>query len=850
VSCRTILIAILPLAFLCVSTSHAATPGPDFQDAIAALQRGDAATAEQKIRAELAAHPDEAEALSLLGVALDNQKKFPEAEDAHLGAIAKDPRSPGFLHNYGNHLLLTGDLKGAHDTFMKLVELNPADDYANLQLAQLALEAHDGKEALQYLELLPAKQLESPTVAIYMLMALDLSGKQAAADALFGSLAASTESDANLSAFLGRKLAQARQFAQAETFLTHALAADLANFGMLYELGAVASNAGHNERARDLLENALRQQPQNVDVLYALAYVYSALNQPEAAVRLLAQAEKLAPQRADIHKLLAVTTGDLHAYEDSVHEWDIYVTLAPNDDAGRRERGFSKANIKQAEAGLADLEWYVARHPDDPKGLFELGVSQAVGDPEKGIATLDKAVALKPDYVEARAARGALNYQQGKAEVALPDLEFAAANRPDNALMLDRLGQAYLLLERLPEGLRVLRKAAELAPSEAKIQLHVANALAQAGQTAESKIFMNRYKELGGSAAVPARGVMDYLNLTPEQQHAAYRARIEKALANRPDDAAMQTAYLKLSIGDGQMEQASGTARKIAGMKPGAIVLADAGRAMLAARQYGLAKELLNQAATADPAAGVDLDLAIAGFHADGAAAGLEGLQRVPLDARGADYYLARAQMLDASGKPDDAAAAIRQAVRADPGRVDLYWQAVVLMTHNNRGADAVALLDEAAKAMPDEAQIAVLKAVVLDISGKAGDALTLLNDAQRRWPEAAIVRVAEGEMLAAQQRFDEARKALETAVSLGAHSTETLYALAEASFRSAPPRADAAEAAIGRALSGAPGDAQTKALAGRIAAARSAVAPQAAVSHEELVDPAKLFQTRPPRDW
>ena len=304
--------------------------------------------------------------------------------------------------------------------------------------------------------------------------------------------------------------------------------------------------------------------------------------------------------------------------------------------------------------------------------------------------------------------------------------------------MQDRLGQAYLLLERLPEGLRVLRKAAELAPSEAKIQLHVANALAQSGQTAESKIFMNRYKELGGSAAVPARGVMDYLNLTPEQQHAAYRARVEKALADHPDDAAMQTAYLKLSIGDGQMEQAAATARKITGMKPGAIVLADAGRAMLAAQQYALAKELLNQAATADPAAGVDLDLALASFHTDGPAVGLQGLDHVPGDARGADYYVSRAQMLDASGKSDGAVAAVKQAVQTDPARVDLYWQASVLMLHNHRGADAAALLDQTAKTLPDEAQILVLKAVVLDLSGKAGDAQTLLSEAQHRWPEAA----------------------------------------------------------------------------------------------------------------
>ena len=86
----------------------------------------------------------------------------------------------------------------------------------------------------------------------------------------------------------------------------------------------------------------------------------------------------------------------------------------------------------------------------------------------------------------------------------------------------------------------MLLRAAELAPSDAKIQLHAANALAQAGDQEQAKTYTSRYKQLGGVAAVPARGVLDYLSQTPEEQHAAYRARIEKAIGEHPDDAAMQ----------------------------------------------------------------------------------------------------------------------------------------------------------------------------------------------------------------------------------------------------------------------------------------------------------------------
>jgi Flp pilus assembly protein TadD len=69
------------LVLLCApAAGQTAASGPDFQEAVAALQQGDSPAAEQKLRAELKTHPDEAEAMSLLGVALDNQKKFPEAD--------------------------------------------------------------------------------------------------------------------------------------------------------------------------------------------------------------------------------------------------------------------------------------------------------------------------------------------------------------------------------------------------------------------------------------------------------------------------------------------------------------------------------------------------------------------------------------------------------------------------------------------------------------------------------------------------------------------------------------------------------------------------------------------------
>jgi tetratricopeptide (TPR) repeat protein len=771
--------SLLAVLLLAISAGQAADDRAAIREAVAALERGDFLSAEQKLRAELQAHPNNAEALSLLGVALDSQRKFREADEVHRRAVVNAPGSADVLSNYGNHLSGAGDEMGAREAYLKAVALDAAHRNANLELARLALKQKNVPEALPYLNRLP------PYSA-------------------------------------GMALARAGQYEMAETFLAQALAAAPGNFGVLYNLGVAASYAGHNERAHEVLETALRQQPKNVDVLYSLAYVEVALKQKEAAARRLAQAAQLAPQRADIQKLLAIVTGDLGALADSMAAWDRYLKLEPNDDSARRERGFTAISMGQFEQGMAELEWFLARHPDDAVGHYELGLAQSQTDPAQALIRLDKAVALKKDFVEARSARGVLHYRQGKPEAALTDLEFAAALRPDDALNLDRLGQTYLALDRPADAVRVLRRAAELAPEDSRIQLHFGRALADAGQPAESKVVMDRFRQLGPSKKqnVPA-GLVEYLSLTPEQQRADYRARVEKAVRNNPSDAGAQVRYLQVLLEDGNPEQAAATARRIAGLKPGAAVLAGAGRTLLVAKQYALAKELLEAAAAADPSTDLELDLAIASFHAGGAIAALQRLERVPESQRSGDYYLARAQMLDASGRSEDALSALDRALEAAPKRPDLYQQAAAFLTKNGQASGALRLLDQAARNLPQNREILLMKAATLELAGQTGDAERLLNQIQNRWPEWHAGWVARGIILGTHKHFEEARQALETAVALGARSPEAYSYLAECTLRTAPKRMEAAEKAIRQALKLAPDDPWVQSLAGRIAFAK-----------------------------
>jgi tetratricopeptide (TPR) repeat protein len=782
------------------------------------LRHGQPQEAEKLLSALVKAEPGSAAAWNLLGAALDEQDKHEQAQVAFDQAARLAPRSASVWNNLGNHYVACGNPAKALDSFRKVLALDPAHPNANLQLARIAVDRKDGAEALRRLAVLPDSESMGAAVALLRARALSMNGRKAESLLILDRLEKSADSPAAWYS-IGLALAEQSEFVRAEALLARAVEAEPANSDFLYSLGLAALRANHPQRAQQVAEAGLRIRPADPEFLFLIGRALAAQKRFDDAILALVQARKLAPGRADILRFLAETSAQAGFVGDAALLFDEYLKLKPGDEFARFQRGMAYASAGKKQEAAKDLEWYASRHPSDPAGHFGLGFSVTTIDPERAFDQLDKAIQLRPNYVEAHAIRGALYQRQGRPAEAVSDLEYVARESPDDVEALDLLGQAFLSLDRPADAAKVLQAAYQRSPDNPKILMHLGNALRNSGREEEGDRLLKKLADVGpdrvGERLAP--GTISFLFLSPEEQRARYESNLRSLLKSRGTDYALQSKLARLLMGDGRTEEALSSYRQILAGQADSDVLLGCARELMQFHNYELALQFQRKviATNPSPAAWLDLTVATAGISGPGAA--LQELHNTPADGRNSDYYLLEAQLLDKLGRMQDAVVSLNHAIDLAPDRADLYQSATMFLFKNRKEQAALGMLELATKRLPDDMDLQLLKAVVLGLSKRVDEARELLGQISRRWPEWSRPYLVRGIIEESNSRSDEALQDIGTAMTLGDRSAEAYLYLAMALNHARPAESVQAMDAVRRAMELSPGDPWAKILAGRL---------------------------------
>lgn len=776
-------------------------------------------------RALVRSDPRDARALGLLGVVLDAERKYSEAERIYLQALGLAPDSAALHNNLGNHYLAQGNLARARAQFLKVVGIDSTHPNANLQLAEMSIKGKDGNSALKYLSHLPASALAQPAPALLHAQALHLAGKKYEAEQALDQIAQQARNDPRTAFSVGMVDAGWKRYSAAEQAFGQALKANPANFDIQYNLGLAALNARDYSRALVAFEAAHRQKPSDPDALLGFARAYSATERDDQAVILLVQAMKEAPDRPDILMTAAQTSERLGFYVDAAGALEKYVKLKPGDEVARRELGFLLARTARLDDGVRILSAYAARHPKDAQGLYELGVAESVRDNKKALAHLNAALALDPSLSGARYARAVIVAQQGKYEESISDLRKILETEPRNTNALYSLGDDLLKASHPDDAVKVLAQAANVAPKDPKILLRYSQALMRVGDLSEAQDIIRRFKALNPSefGSRPNAGLFDYLSLTPQQQRERYMSNLKHNVQLNPNDVKSLGQMAKALLVEGKTAEAVEDYKKIQTLSGDPKMLAGCGRELLHAGKYGLAREFLAAAmkqASATGEASIEdlrLDLSVAIFHGEGSAAALAELDKTPASFRHGDYYLLRAQILDSMGKEREAAADLNRGISASPKRANLYFQAALFLIKHGEYRQTIRLLDLAKRAVPDDPGLMLIQAITYELLQRFDQSQQLMAEIQSRWPEWSQPYLIDGIILQNHFKQKEARQKIEIAVTLGANDPKAYFYLASACLDSNPQDFQGANKAIGKGLEVAPENADMQWMAGKI---------------------------------
>jgi tetratricopeptide (TPR) repeat protein len=792
----------------------------DYSHASALFREDKPAEAEPALRKLVKADPKDPRYWNLLGVVLDAQKRFEPAEESFRKALQLSPKSAGVLNNLGNHYMAAGKPDRAIEEFQKVLGLEPEQPNANLQVAAILVQRNDGKQALIHLERVSGPENQSAAFQLLRAKALWSAGRKPEAAAIFGDLEKTAAGPADWYS-IGMAKASIADFEGAETALSRALESDPSNPDILHDLGVAALRAGHADRARQVLETLARSRPDDPEALFQLGRSIAEQGRNDDAVLVLAQARKLAPNRPDIVHTLAVTTAKAGFFGDAALAFEDYLKLRPDDETARRERGFAYSCAGKKVEALRDLEWYVGKHPNDPQGRFELGFALSVDDTAKAVSNLNEAIRLKPDFPEAYFVRGEIHERDGQPQDALPDLERAVAHRPDHVRAVAALGRVYLQLDRPRDAVRVLRSGYEKWPKDAQILMLFGRALTESGDREEGARMLKEFAKVGPdkSLARVAPGVLELLNLPPEEFNKRYEANLRSALTARSGDPEVRGKLARFLLVRNRRDEALAEYRRVLADSPPTAVAVECGRTLVEAGEFALAKQFLAIPARDPSTAGnARIDYAIALVGSNESQAALRELDSVPEKERSGDYYLVRAQVLDALGQTAPASDSLSAALERAPTRADLYIEAVYFLLRHERDAQALGLIEHGSARIPDDQGLLLLKATLLGVQNRTDDALALLKRISARWPEWGRPYLVRGIIEENHSDSQSALKDIEAAIAMGEPTAEAYYYLAQARYHSEPDDIPPAEEAIEKALELNAADPWIQALAGRLA--------------------------------
>jgi tetratricopeptide (TPR) repeat protein len=449
------------------------------------IQTGKLDEAEGLLWEVLTRHPENAEALNLLGSVRLQQKRFAESETLLRRASTL---SPGLLTAYINLARVFHAQSETDKEIVALLDaarLAPSDADVNCALAAAYLKQNDFPRALEALERIPrghrpdsalpllaasylglgrvtearslapvieARAAKNPEIRVEfagVLLDFDLANE---ALAILETAQKQQAPSAELFFALGRARELKGEVKLAQKDFQRAVDLDPSSLNALQALARTLADQGQWEKSLEFLTRARNSAPNSPDILRKFASASLHAGQMANAVDAAQQLVKLRPDEPEALYLLGVAQLQVGGTEEACSTLENYTKLRPQDSLGFLALGMAETGLRNFTAARANLEQTIKLDANQVDAYYQLAlISRDQGDNPTAISQLEKALAVNAQYAQAHALLGTLYLQQREYDKAKEHLTRAvqlAPNLPDAhyqlGLLFGRLNQREL----------------------------------------------------------------------------------------------------------------------------------------------------------------------------------------------------------------------------------------------------------------------------------------------------------------------------------------------------------------------------------------------------------------------
>ena len=311
-------------------------------------------------------------------------------------ALPRFPGDPGFNYALGSLRLEDGDFQGARELLERSLQLQPGEAATHLALSRLELLTSRKEQALFHAEEAMKKAPGQPAVFQARGLALQALGK----------------SDLALEDL--RKGQGARPLMFPDEGMRR-LAGYYATPQKQINLASDLIQVGQNPRAEQLMYRVLSLEPGNRDALNTLAIALQKMQRFDEALERLQLAQKSDPNYFPTYINLAVLHLEMNRPELANRPARKAVEIAPENAISHRLLGMSLIRTRNYTEALASFENSLRLQPDS----FECHAaaseaSMSLKQNERAAFHLDKAIALRPDYLPTKVNKAYLLMRMNK----------------------------------------------------------------------------------------------------------------------------------------------------------------------------------------------------------------------------------------------------------------------------------------------------------------------------------------------------------------------------------------------------------------------------------------------------